>query len=379
VTRIRVALMCLLLPLLVAVGARADVVEGLHAATIPVANQSAESLAKAAREALSEVLVKVSGSSEVLRNPAVVKALGNARNQVQQYAYLRNKAPGGGQAVQFDFDPGYIKNLVLQAGAPFWTANRPEVLAWVVVEDAQGKHFVSPDSAPEQAQLLADEFSRRGVPLQFPVFDLVDTTAMSPDDAWRLDAATVQAASARYNLQDILVGRLTSVTEGQAAGDWAYFYQTERIDRAVNATDQQAFFRDGVDVVAGGMAARYAVAPTAGPQGGVSLSVSGVSTYADYAAIVKWLEGLELVEQANLVQVQGDRIELRLKAQVDATQLAAMIGLNDRFLPLPAPAPMAAPTAMPAPAPEPGVQPVAQTGTPLSTQPGTQLSYQWRK
>ena len=83
-----------------------------------------------------------------------------------------------------------------------------------------------------------------------------------------------------------------------------------------------------------------------------------MSSYADYAAIVKWLEGLELVDHANIEQVQGDRIELRLQAQADAAQLAATIELNDRLLPLP----------LPVTASEPGSE----------TQPSAQLNYQWR-
>ncbi len=53
----RVALLWTLL-VLVAVGSRAEVVADLHSATVPVANQSSEALAAAAREALAEVLVK---------------------------------------------------------------------------------------------------------------------------------------------------------------------------------------------------------------------------------------------------------------------------------------------------------------------------------
>lgn len=63
------------------------------------------------------------------------------------------------------------------------------------------------------------------------------------------------------------------------------------------------------------------------------MSVTGVSTYADYAAIVNWLESLELVETAIIEQVQGDRIELRLQARADATQLASIIALNRQLLP----------------------------------------------
>jgi len=338
-----------LLALFAARGAVAEVVADLYSASVPVEDQSAKALNAASRQALSEVLVKVSGSTALLQSPPVVSALGEARSQVQQYAYVRGEAGEAPLWVRFEFDGGYITDLVTQAGAPLWTANRPQVLAWVVIEDEQGRRFISWDGTPQQAKQLDNAFSRRGVPLQLPVFDLGDLAALSPDDAWRLEEAAILAASARYNVQDVLVGRLAPAAEGNAAGEWRYFYQDNRIDRSVTAPDLQAFFREGVNIVAGEMASRYAVAPTAGQEGGVLMSVHGVSTYADYAAIVRWLEKLEPVRHANVERVQGDRLDLRLEAQADATKLAAIIELNNRLVRVP------------------------DTGT------GAQLNYQWRK
>lgn len=333
VRKTQVALMWTLLALLAAANSRAEIVSDLHTAIIPVADQSSQAMAAASRQALAEVLVKVSGSNGLLRNPAIVAALADSRSHVQQYAYVRDKAPEAGFSVRFVFDGAYITDLVVKAGAPLWTANRPLVLAWVVVEDEQGRHFVNWDSTPEHAQLLADEFSRRGVPVQLPVFDLIDTAAVSPEDAWRLDAGVIQAASVRYDVQDVVAGRLANSSGGNSLGDWSYIHQENRINRSVTAPDLQAFLRTGVNIVADEMAARYAVEPSAGDEGGVRMSVTGVSTYADYAAIVNWLESLELVETAIIEQVQGDRIELRLQARADATQLASIIALNRQLLP----------------------------------------------
>jgi hypothetical protein len=303
----------------------------------------------------------VSGSRELLQKPVIVAALDDARSRVQQYGYERGEAPSAGLSLRFQFDGPYVTNLVKRAGAPLWTANRPTVLAWVVVEDEQGRHFISKDSAPQEAQWLVEAFSRRGVPVQLPVFDLADTTAVSLEDAWRLDATVLQAASARYKVQDIVAGRLSSLSTGNALGDWSYFNRDEQTNRSVAVPDLQTFLREGVDVVAGELAGRYAVAPMGGGARGVSISINGVSSYADYAAIVKWLEGLELVDHANIEQVQGDRIELRLQAQADAEQLAATIELNDRLQPLPVT----------------GSEPGSEAGA--ATAPSAQLNYQWRK
>jgi len=63
--------------------------------------------------------------------------------------------------------------------------------------------------------------------------------------------------------------------------------------------------------------------------------VTGVTSYADYAAVVSWLESLELVERADVESVQGDRILVRLQAQAAPDQLATLIELNKQLVPIP--------------------------------------------
>ncbi len=69
------------------------------------------------------------------------------------------------------------------------------------------------------------------------------------------------------------------------------------------------------------------------------MSVVGVNDFADYAAIVDWLEGLELVEHANLRRISGDRLELALVSLADAADLARVIALNGRLSPVAASVP----------------------------------------
>lgn len=315
--------------------ARAEIVRDLYAAQVPVADQSARALAAASREALAEVLVKVSGSEDILGREIIVAALADARDHVQQYAYVPGAGPRGEIAARFEFDGTYVTQLVTSAGAPLWTANRPLVLLWLVVQDEGGRYFVNPDSAPEQAAQLLAEFARRGVPVQFPLYDLADARALAVDEAWHLSSAGLRGASARYAVHNIMAGRMVLLSSGSAIGDWSYLHDGERIDRSVSTPDMATFIREGVSIVAREMVARYAVAPSGEGIEGLTMTVSGVSSYADYAAIVTWLEGLELIDHANVEQIRGDLVSLRLLAQTDAVQLATIIELNRHLVPLP--------------------------------------------
>lgn len=336
--RVALALMVFIGPV------RAEVVQDMYSAEVPVADQSSAELVRASRLGLSEVLVKVSGSVEVLANPAIAAALGGARDHLQRYAYSRAPGPQAQLGVKVLFDRTYITQMIIEAGLPLWTANRPAVLLWLVEEDATGRHYINAETSPEVVTALRSEFERRGVPVQLPLFDLSDAAALDPDRAWSLDGQALLAASARYNLENILAGRFARLANGRIAGEWVYFWQDERQARPVTAENEQEFLRAGVALAAEAMSARYGVAATANA-GGLTVSISGVSGYADYAAIVAWLEGLELVERANVEAVQGDTILLRLQAQADAARLASIIELNKRLLPLPAALPGTAQTA----------------------------------
>ncbi len=323
---------------LLASRASAEMVRDLYAAQVPVSGQDSRALASASRDAMSEVLVKVTGSEDVLTNPTITAALGEARKHVQQYAFVRDEANPAELSARFEFNGSYITRLVADAGEPLWTANRPRVLVWMVVEREGERQFVSEHYEPELSAELVAAFARRGVPIQLPLFDLADSTALTVDEVWRLYQPSLLAASRRYEVEDVLAGRAVALSNGEWVGDWSYLYGGyggDRIDRSISAPAPAGFLNDGVAVVAEAMAARYAVAPSGSAGEGLRMLVSGVGSYADYAAIVSWLEGLELIDHANVERLAGDQLELRLQARADAAQLTSIIELNDRLRPLP--------------------------------------------
>jgi len=364
--------------------ARAELVQDLYEAEVAVADQSAAELGRAARQGLSDVLVKVSGSTQVLSNPTISKALGDARNRVQQYSYDKGPGVPPQTSVKLSFDGAYVTGLVVGAGAPIWTANRPAVLVWLVVEDAAGRAFLNAAAAPALMAAVQGEFARRGVPIQLPTYDAADSAALTPEQAWNLDDPALVPASARYQLRDILVGRVSLLEGGGATGEWSFLQGDNRVQRTSTVASEELFVRDGAALVAETLAARYAVAASSAG-GKVTLAVSGVTTYADYAALISWLEGLELVERADVASVRGDTLTLNLKAKAGAAQLASIIELNRRLIPIPAVGPgLDGPgldgPGLAGPGPVgPGVASPVPAVAPGPAGPGPELSYQWQK
>ncbi|NND68361.1 MAG: DUF2066 domain-containing protein [Halioglobus sp.] len=313
--------------------ARGEVVRDLYAATVPVEDRGGAALTGAAGLALAQVLVKVSGSREVLREPSIKEALRNARREVQQYAYLPPAGEDERRRVRMEFDGTAVTELVLAAGVPIWTANRPAVLVWLVLEGASGKYFATAETAPQVVSALREVFAERGLPLRLPLYDLGDTAAISPQDVWRLDTTALADASARYDAEHVVGARLATSADGAWRGDWAYLDGSQRRDLAIQGSSTRDYLRQGVAAIADRLAARYAVVASDSDATNVMVRVSGVEEYADFATIVSWLQELEVVQRAAVTRIAGDRLELLLRARADASDLATLITLNDRLQP----------------------------------------------
>lgn len=311
----------------------ARVVEDLYSARVSVPDRSQAALNKAARQGLEQVLVKITGSRDVVSLPVLKRAVDDAQDLLQQFSYVSGE-DGSDPVVELRFSSETVRGLVIEAGAPLWTANRPQVLVWLVIDGPGGRQLVGAEDYPALVAQLREAFERRGLPLALPILDLEDVITLSPGDAWRQDLADIMQASARYPADQVLAGRVAALSGGRWLGDWLLYDGRSRSDRPVIADSADAFLAAGVDLVADVVAGRFALtSDLAGGASGARLEVNGVSSYADYAAIVDWLESLELVEHANVEWLRGDRLTLNLVARTDLQSLRPLIELNDRLLP----------------------------------------------
>ena len=199
--------------------------------------------------------------------------------------------------------------------------------------------FLNAGAYPELVAALRGSFSQRGVPLQLPLHDLADSAALRPADVQQRVVSMLLPASERYATEHMVSVSLGQQVNGEWAGDWSYFFRDSPTTRRIVAASPEEFMRQGADLVAGEMASRYAVLPNRSAPGEVQVHVSGISSYADYADIVSWLERLELVDAVRVRGLTGGRLELGLDGQADAGQLAALIALNRHLVAVAEPLP----------------------------------------
>jgi hypothetical protein len=311
----------------------AEPVDDIYRALMPVSGRDSGALAAARRAGLAEVVAKASGLTTALDNPQVQSALGEAERYLLGYSY--EEAPDRSLGLRLEFDEAAVQQLLRAASLPLWTANRPVVLAWVVVSDTGRRRFVTPDATPEADRELRNSFKRRGVPLQTPLHDLEDAAAISPGEAWRQSSVALIEASRRYRDVELLTGRVARLSNGAWLGDWRFLDNGRWISRSVSVDSFDAFSQAGADFVAATLSGRYAVTLAAGADQRHRVTLRGVRGYSDYVALQRALLSLEAVRRVVPESLVGDQVSLRIEAEADIVQLARIIELDSRFVALP--------------------------------------------
>lgn len=293
--------------------------EKLYEAQIPVLDQAAKTRKKGLRDALAEVLVRVSGDRAVLEQPAITSLLAQPGRYVQQFGY--RPSPEDGAQVPWllwvRFDAAGLERTLRERGLPFWGQERPETLVWIAVEQRGRREVIAEPEKSAVKNWLHTAAVRRGLPLIFPLMDLEDSREVKFTDVWGGFMGTLHAASRRYRPQAILVGRVHQGASGGWSATWSLHIQGSEKRWSASDNRLSAVTAEGIDWAADQLAAVFAVSYYGVPDQAVSVAVEGVLSLTDYARSHAYLSRLSTVETVQLVQLTGGRAEYRVELQGD--------------------------------------------------------------
>lgn len=301
--------------------ARAEIVPELYTVNVPVADQTAAELQRAAGTGLRELAVRITGRSDAERSSALASAFADAQRLLTQYRYERS---GDGWSAQLKYASSSVDQLLRNANLPVWGPDRPVLKAWLVINDGQGARFID-DAAPISASLRA-QAQRRGVLLHLPT----DFSGVTADDVARLDLTTVQAAT-QGRAPVLLLGRIEQ-NGNSFSGPWLLAANGQQVNAEQRAESLPEYLAANFDRLIDALSAQYAT--TAAGSEGVILSVSGVSRYEDYAALLSYLQRISLIKRAQPMIVRDDEVQLQLNLRGTAEQLTRQFALENKLTPL---------------------------------------------
>lgn len=313
--------------------AQAVTVSGLYSVEVPVDGSSSAQLQQGYEEGLRRVLVRVSGSRDVLSRDGIQSVLAEAESLLLSYQFL--SGDDAGNRLQMSFGAVGVNRALASIDAPVWGANRPLTLAWIAVEERGSRRLITEGAESDQWQsAFAQAAGERGLPVALPSENFRgDRELLS--EIWGQFVGRVRS-SAPDTSHDVMALVRVSQSGGQWRAGWVFDGMAmDGGEEVVTAANPQALARAVIDRWADRYAGRYAVA--AGEVGDlpqVDIVVQGIQSVEDYGKATRILEGFTPVQAVGASRVKGDQLTLRVTFNGELDQLKEYVALDPRFIPL---------------------------------------------
>ncbi|MFE8069467.1 DUF2066 domain-containing protein [Marinobacteraceae bacterium S3BR75-40.1] len=323
-------------------------VDGLYDATVVVPNTSEASREPAMTEALKKVLVRVTGSDDVLQNEGAGQLLERAGSLVQAYRYEAVKIPpktdqsaGEGASTEasaakerlelvVSFGSVGVNRALAEIGAKVWGANRPIIMVWMAVNNREGR-FLAGTRDGSWVRALRAQAQRRGVPVQMPEADALERGDLSLSEIWGGFMGALEGASSGYRYDYLALVRV------QERGDqwfarWSLNEDTPFAEGEVQGDSIEALNQALVAAWARHLADRYAVsASELQEEQTVDLVVDQIKDLTSYAQVRRALSDMTPVVDVNPVLLAPESLRLRVSFKGELRVLQEYLALDHRF------------------------------------------------
>ena len=309
-----------------------------YRAEIAVRSQDKGERSRAASEGLMQVLYRITGSQAGLESEYVLSRLGKALSFVEQFQFRalddpKIRAQGYQEYMRMRFSEAVIESLIVDAGLSLWPTSRPNTLIWLVEDHPEfGRQTFNEFSEHPLITQLTQSSVVRGLPLSYPLLDLEDQLAVSADDVWTFNEQAIKEASQRYEADAILVGRVTTLSNGKLWSSWQFYH-----DGAVRQYDvraESAMVDIGLQALtplADFLANKYAFVPEAQTSPSLVMYVSGITDFSAYYKTLAYIEGLALVNSVSLLEVRQDVLSLSVATESSLELLLRTLKLDKKI------------------------------------------------
>nr|WP_235004389.1 DUF2066 domain-containing protein [Photobacterium malacitanum] len=316
-TMLRFALLFLAV---LALPVRAATVNDLYQTQVALIGSDQQADQAAREQGLANVLVKISGNTDILNNPAIKAAITNSGRYISQFGYSQID---GQRALDLSFDKNQIKQLLMQSKASIWKDQRPNILVWMVDSDGQQRNILWDQSTNALVNDTKQAADSRGLPLTFPVGDITDATAVNVSDLWGNFIDPIAAASHRYHANGLLLVKAQQQPDGTVSLNWQFYPQqpskiatadTQPITGTASGTLAQTSTQM-INKVTDYLANKYAVVLGGVAGGKVNIEVDNIQSTEDFFALEKMLNNLTTVGSANAMRIKGNSVIFQLNLQ----------------------------------------------------------------
>lgn len=326
-------------------GVNADIVEHLYEAEAPVEGQSREERGFVIREALKEVLVRISGQNNAATLATDESVVPKPSRFVQQFRYQKfadgeviPDAPDGAnpytQKLWLRFTEKAVAKLLREQGLPVWGKTRPATLLWLVVDDQKQRSLIGNSSPDISRTYIAREAKKHGLPFRLPLLDLTDQLKLQVTDVWGNFEETILNASLRYQTEGILVGRVYLSFTNTWHTRWTLYLAGQRQDwETSNSANLSTAITGGISVASEALSSRFTQVTDAESTDNVMVKIKNIHSLSAYNKTINYLNALSTISEVQAYQVNNDNVIFKLKVPSGRIGVAQSIALGHQLIP----------------------------------------------
>ncbi len=343
--RNRLVLPLLLTILFFSVGSYAIEMEGLYTVEIEVSDRNRETRLDAHKKALKEVFVRISGNIASVHHPKLTAAINNAGRYVQQYQYKEETTIQKSNVLESSdleikkielkklylvdlFDRHAVEKLLKESELPIWGSSRPSTLVWLAIEENGQRQIISANDRGVVKDIIANAAKYRAIPVRLPLLDLIDHNKITVADIWGGFVEVILDASARYQSQAVLIGKLFQDKDELWQVDWKLFQGKESQHWQSKSGAVELLIASGLNTVADRLSIQYAQRFDKSGLGQFDIVVEPVQSFEEIESVRKYLTNINGIKNVRMLQISANsvRFMLNVEGQIDAVMQTISLG-----------------------------------------------------
>ncbi len=327
----------------------------LYEASVQVDEKSTEN--ELINKAFAQVLIKVSGRSDIGQSPHYTSILEQSKNTISQFRYDNKLIADNSAAVSIEslskevsikeseqkkqkwfwvkFNSKSVDALLKNANIAVWSNARPATLVWFSQEINGQRLLQSQYEVPEVHKILQQASLQRGITLKFPFMDLQDQNSISSNDIWNNYSDTILLASRRYLAQTTLTIRLFQEKSGLWNSQWTLLLLGKSQLWTIKDKDKTVVLNSGVNKLTDKLAQQFTSNFNRNDilidedKEIILLQINNVRGYPAFKKLNAYFSSLASVRSATLLKVEQDHVIYKVKFLGDKNTLIQEIKLMD--------------------------------------------------
>ena len=287
----------------------------LYEANIKIPSKSDSAWEQGLQKIACQVLIKVSGKTNVCQIIPIQAELKDIEEKVSQFNYQHQE---DGLWLSIAFDPGFIDQTLKRYHQPIWKGDRPKTLLWLLLEDNK-KNMHSFDA------IIKHEADTRGIEVRTPSDDFDDNHGLKSLTSNDL-IINIQKRSEKYQTKNLIIG-----IENSGHIQWHLVTEDNHIEWTAPNDDINTSIANMVEHTADYYAEENADYDTSHGHESLFIEIADVQSYGDYVKAIEQLQLIRDIDHINVMAFSDQHVLVHVTIKNSVGEFVSHIEIINHF------------------------------------------------